>query len=144
RASVASVGPPTRGQEGHGPFVARVAPCSLLSRTLRAGYAGAERHPGQHLRAALCRLAGRDEGMVASGRTKESGLQARGHLRGLAIGVVRRLSFERRAQSVEQTIADTAQGARVAVAAPPQRIVTSPGGGIVLNGDARPVMDGVL
>src|SRR5258706_2894039 len=45
---------------------------------------------------------------------------------------------------MEQTIADGAQGARVTVAAPPQRIVTPPGGGIVLNGDARPVMDGVL
>src|SRR5260370_31021759 len=45
---------------------------------------------------------------------------------------------------MEQTIADGAQGARVTVAAPPQRIVTLPGGGIVLNGDARPVMDGVL
>lgn len=32
----------------------------------------------------------------------------------------------------------------MAMAAPPQRIVTSPCGGIVLNGDARPVMDGVL
>jgi len=32
----------------------------------------------------------------------------------------------------------------MAVAAPPQRIVTSPGRGIVLNGDARPVMDGIL
>jgi len=28
-------------------------------------------HPGQRLRAALCRPAGRDEGMVAHGRTKE-------------------------------------------------------------------------
>src|SRR5205085_235921 len=49
-----------------------------------------------------------------------------------------------RAQGVEQTIADAAQGARVTVTAPPQRIVTSPRGGIALNGDARPVMDGVL
>src|SRR5438552_6862379 len=30
------------------------------------------------------------------------------------------------------------------MAAPPQRIVTPSGGGIALNGDARPVMDGVL
>jgi len=43
----------------------------MLSRTLRAGSAGAWRHPWQHLRAALCRSAGRDEGMVACGRTKE-------------------------------------------------------------------------
>src|SRR5947209_1851476 len=57
---------------------------------------------------------------------------------------IRRLSIERRAQGIEQTIPDTAQGPRVTVAAAPQRIVTSPGGGIVLNGDARPVMDGVL
>jgi len=43
----------------------------MLSRTLRAGCAGAWRHPGPHLCAALCRSAGRDEGMVACDRTKE-------------------------------------------------------------------------
>ena len=34
-----------------------------LSRTLRAG--AASRHPGQRLRAVLCRVTGRDEGMSA-------------------------------------------------------------------------------
>ena len=62
--------------------------------------------------------------------------QARGQLRGLTIWVIRRLPLERRAQGIEQAIADAAQGTRVAVASPSQRIVTSPGGRIVLNGDA--------
>jgi hypothetical protein len=38
------------------------------SRRLRRCQKG---YPGPHLRAALCRSAGRDEGMVANGRTKE-------------------------------------------------------------------------
>jgi hypothetical protein len=54
------------------------------------------------------------------------------------------LSFERRAQGIEQAIADSAQGACVAMTAPAQGVVTLPGGCVVLNGDARPVMDGVL
>jgi hypothetical protein len=37
---------------------------------------------------------------------------------------------------MEQTITDTAQGTRVTMAAPSQRIVPSPGGYIVLNGGA--------
>jgi hypothetical protein len=65
-------------------------------------------------------------------------------VRGLSVRVVGRLSLERRAQGIEQTIADSSQGPRVPVAAPPQRIVTSPGGGIVLKGDARPVIDDIL
>src|SRR5262249_19014317 len=50
---------------------ARLAPCSKLSRTLRAGVAGAARAASwtAPARGALP-AAGRDEGMVACGRTK--------------------------------------------------------------------------
>ena len=50
---------------------ARLAPCSKLSRTLRAGVAGAARAASwtAPVRGALP-AAGRDEGMVACGRTK--------------------------------------------------------------------------
>src|SRR5262249_3920723 len=57
--------------------------------------------------------------------------------------IIQRLPLERRAHGVKQPITDTAQGARVAVAAPAQRIVALPGRSIVLDGDARPVMDGI-
>ena len=57
-------------------------------------------------------------------------------MRGLIIGVIRRLSLKRGTEGMEQTITDTAQGTRVTMAAPSQRIVPSPGGYIVLNGGA--------
>ena len=41
-----------------------------LSRTLRAGASAAARHPGQRLRAALCRWAGAGRRDVGSERTK--------------------------------------------------------------------------
>ena len=47
------------------PLVASVAPCSVRSRTLRAGSAGAAGGILDRACAALCRAAGRDEGMVA-------------------------------------------------------------------------------
>ena len=46
------------------PLPISLAPCSPLSRTLRAASGGGKRHPGQRLRAALCRSAGRDGGMA--------------------------------------------------------------------------------
>ena len=56
----------------------------------------------------------------------------------------RGLTLERRTQGREQAIADGTQSACMAMASLSQGIVASSGGGIVLDGDARPVMDGVL
>src|SRR5215510_13016544 len=79
--SYRSVGPPTVlskrdcGAVTPRPLGGRiVAPCSALCRTLCAGFAGAAwRHPGQRLCAALCRSAGRDEGMVISVEQRNAG-----------------------------------------------------------------------
>src|ERR1700730_16482652 len=116
----------------------------MLCRPLRAGCAGARMASWTaSARGALpIGRSGRRNGRERS--NKGMSLPASGDLRGLVIGVVGRLPLERRAQGIEQTIADAAQGSRVAVAALAQRIVASPGGRIVLNGDARPVMDCVL
>ena len=58
--------------------------------------------------------------------------------------VVGNLSPECGAQGTKQTIADAAQRARMAVATLAQGIVASSGSGIMLDGDARPVMNSGL
>ena len=89
----------------------------MLSRTLRAGSAGA----GGILdsicaRRSADRQVGTEECRVRS--NKGMGLLGRDHLCGLTIGVIWRLPFERRAKGVEQAIADAAQGPGMTMAAP--------------------------
>lgn len=79
-----------------------IAPCSASSRTLRAGCAGAaERPPGRRLRAALCREAGRDEGMAVQSNKGMVGLGDGWRLCGCMIGFEQHLAVEQRAEHVE-------------------------------------------
>ncbi len=59
------------------PLPISLAPCSPLSRTLRAASGGGKRHPGQRLRAALCRSAGRDGGMAVFQSNRGMGQDSR-------------------------------------------------------------------
>ena len=110
------------------------ADCSAvlaLSRTLRAGSAGAaKRHPGQRLRAALCRSAGRDEGMVVAVEQRD-GSCCGGAFGGVA-GVEDDLALQQRAGDREQAIADCPQRTAVAMTAPAQ-LGVSPMAGRVMR-----------
>lgn len=64
----------------HVPTWPRLAPCSVLSRTSRLRRCR-QRHPGQHLRSALCLSTGRDAGTAASTKHRNStNTNTTGHL----------------------------------------------------------------
>src|SRR5262249_42105043 len=67
-----------------------------------------------------------------------------GQLRGLVIGVEQDLPLEQGAQDRQQAVADATQGTPMAVSALAQRRVLPAAGGIMLNGDPCPVIDGFL
>src|SRR2546428_2802928 len=85
---------------------------------------------------------GRRNGLVRS--NKGMGLSCCGQLRGLVIGVEQDLPLEQGAQDRQQPIADAAQRASMAVPALAQRRVLPAAGWIMLNGDPRPVIEGLM
>src|SRR5438132_11290765 len=117
------VGPPTLGQGASSPFLCETSAVLDVvqdaSRRLRRCRTASWT---TSVRGALpTGRSGRRNGRQRS--NKGIRLRTCGHLNGLVIGVIRRLPFERRAQGIEQTIADSAQGTCVAVAASSQGIV---------------------
>src|ERR1700704_1659344 len=103
-----------------------------------------KRHPGQRLRTALCRAAGRDEGMAAQSNKGIGRSRRHSCLRTRIVGIEQRLPLEQRAQDIEQSIADAAQRPGVAVPAAAQLGVALFADRIMLNGGTSPVIDGVL
>src|SRR3989442_13896955 len=120
-----------------------VAPCSPLSRTLCAGFAGAA---GGILDSACARRsAGRQVGTKGwpFGRTKGWISCGGGHLCALVIGIEQRLALQQGAKDIEQTIADATQCPCMAMATAAQLGVALLADRIVLNGDPRPVVEGL-
>ena len=110
-----------------------------LSRTLRAG--AASRHPGQRLRAVLCRVTGRDGGMSVLVEQRDC-VGSCGD--GLAeIGIEQCLPLQEDAGEGEQPVGDAANGTAMGVAALAQSTIAAAALGVVLDGDARPMIDGI-
>src|SRR5271163_3170835 len=97
------------------PMRLSLAPCSSLSRTLRAAVGGAA--SGILDSACARRSAGRQVGTKEwpPGRTKEWTSCGRRDLRRFVVGIVERLPLEGSAQHVEQSVADPAQGTGMTV-----------------------------
>src|ERR1700680_1327910 len=125
-------------------MMSRVAPCSALSRTLRAGSAGAASGilDSACARRSADRQVGTKEWSFRSNQGMGSG--SGGHWRVPVVGIEQRLALEQRAQQVEQAISDAAQGAAMAVTATAQLGVAATADRIMLHVDARPMIDGVL
>ena len=137
-------GNPPGGLRGVGPLMWSVAPCSALSRTLRAGFAGAA---GGLLDSACARRSadwrsGRRNGRC--GRTKELTSCRRDRLRARVIGIVKDLPLEQFAKNVEQAIADATQRPPVTVATASQFGVAGSADWIVLDGHTRPMIKGIF
>ena len=102
------------------------------------------RHPGPDLRVPLWWKAGRDEGMVACGRTK--GCSRRGTVgqARLVLRIEEDLMVEQRAGERQQSIGEAPQGVAMAVPLAPELGIARTTDRLDLGRDARPVIDGVL
>jgi hypothetical protein len=130
------VGPPRLGQGAFVVWVTSVAPCSPPSRTLRAGYAGADGILDSGCaRRCWVRQVGTKEWSQAAEQRNEALLRGDG-LSTPLVCLIQGPVGERRAQGGKQAISHATQSTRMAMAALPQGVVASPGGCVALDGDA--------
>ena len=120
-----------------------------LSRTLRAGFAGAAAAPAASLTAAARGAlpvggSGRRDGAVRSNKGMPAGGSCGGSLRRLVVGVEQGLPFEQGTSHRQQAVGDRAQGAAVAMATSAQRGIAIAARRVVLGSHARPMIERII
>jgi len=99
------------------------------------------RHPGRRLRSALCRQAGRDEGMSTSVEQRDDADSCRRWLP--AIRIEHRLSLQEDTCHLQESVRDATEGAAMGMTALAQSSVATAALGVALDGCPRPMKDRV-